>query len=262
MRTLFPYIGGKHRIAKRLAQVLPEHKCYVEVFAGAANLLLAKEPSKSEVINDVNSDLVNIFRVIRYHADELLKELAFLTHSREEFNASFDQPGLTDIQRAARYWYRLRTTFGGTGSKGNRSFSTKTLGKATIRLADLDVLQWVHHRLDGVQIENDDFERIIDRYDRKHTVFFCDPPYYEAADYGVKFDFDDHERLATALRAIKGKFLMTIGNHKRIRPLYKGFNIKTFNIRYTVARDSSAKSRNANELLIANYRLQAGKIFN
>ncbi len=260
MRTLFPYIGGKHRIAKRLAAILPEHKCYVEVFAGAANLLLAKEPSKAEVINDVNSDLINIFRVLRYHADELLKELSFLTHSREEFNTAFDQPGLTDIQRAARYWYRLRTTFGGTGPKGHRSFSTKTLGKATVRLADLDVLQWVHQRLDGVQIENDDFERIIDRYDRKHTVFFCDPPYYQAADYGVKFDFDDQVRLAARLRKIKGKFLMTIGSHKRIRPLYKGFNIKSFDVKYSVARDKTAKGRDASELLIANYPLPQGPL--
>ncbi len=65
MRSLFPYQGGKHRVASRLAALLPQHICYVEVFAGAANVLFAKEPSECEVINDINSDVINLFRIIR-----------------------------------------------------------------------------------------------------------------------------------------------------------------------------------------------------
>src|SRR4030042_1648375 len=109
MNSLFPYVGGKHRVAKKLIQLFPKHICYVEVFAGAANLIFAKEPSKTEVINDINSDLVNIFRIIRWHADEFLKELTLITHSRQEFLDYHKQKGLTDVQREARYWFNLKT---------------------------------------------------------------------------------------------------------------------------------------------------------
>jgi DNA adenine methylase len=75
MRSLFPYVGGKHRVADRLVSLLPEHKCYVEVFMGAANVFFAKPPSDTEVINDINGELVNLFRIIRWHPDELLANL-------------------------------------------------------------------------------------------------------------------------------------------------------------------------------------------
>lgn len=95
-------MGGKSRVAKRLAELLPDHKCYVEVFAGAANLLFVKDKSDVEVLNDINADLINLFRVVRYHPREFISELALVSHSRVEFTDCRTQPGLTDIQRAAR----------------------------------------------------------------------------------------------------------------------------------------------------------------
>lgn len=172
MNSLFPYMGGKHRVAARLANLLPEHICYVEVFAGAANVLFAKEPSQCEVINDINSDLINLFRIIRWHPDELFNELAFMVHSRQEFMDYQKQPGLTDIQKAARYWYKLKTTFGGQGCLGKNNFGFGTARKAMLRRTSIETINEAHERLDGVFIENDDFEKIIKRYDRKHTVFF------------------------------------------------------------------------------------------
>lgn len=252
MRSIFPYIGGKHRVAKKLINLFPDHQCFVEVFAGAANVLFAKEPSKVEVLNDINNNLVNLFRVVRWHPDELLCELSLIHHSRKEFLDYHDQPGLTDIQRAARHWFKLRATFGGTGPAGARNFAFGTSRKSMVRNAALEVIQQAHERLDGVYIENEDFEKIISRYDRKYALFFCDPPYWQAADYGVPFEWPDHERLAHKLRHIKGKFLLTINDHPDIRKLYKDLPALKMPVRYTVAK---AGNQNTHELIIANYPL-------
>lgn len=242
-------------MAGKLIKLFPEHNCYVEVFAGAANVLFHKEPSKAEVINDINGYLVNVFRVIRWHPDELVRELAMITHSRQEFMDYHDQPGLTDVQRAARYWFKLKATFGGTGPAGRKNFATGTMRKAMVRKTAFETIRQAHDRLDGVFIENDDFEKVITRYDRAYSFFFCDPPYWQAADYGVEFSWSDHERLAATLRKIKGKFLLTINDHPDIRKLYKGLPTRTTKVKYSLSRDKSPKATDRTELVIANYPL-------
>ena len=252
MRSLFPYVGGKHRAAKKLISLFAEHRCYVEPFAGAANVLFAKEPSKVEVLNDVNGELINVFRVVRWHPDEFVRELAFITHSRQEFLDYHDQPGLTDIQRAARHWFKLKATFGGTGPSGHKSFSTGTQRKAIVRNDAFETIWQAHERLDGVFIENDDFQKVIKRFNRKYSFFFCDPPYWQAADYGVPFEWSDHERLVKTLRNIKGKFLLTINDHPAIRKLCSGLQTLKYPVCYTVRRKGIIKTH---ELIIANYPL-------
>ncbi len=255
MKSLFPYVGGKHRTAAKLIALFPDHRCYVEVFAGALNVLFAKPRIKVEVVNDVSSDLVNIFRVVRWHPEALLDQLSFITHSRQEFNDYHNQPGLTDVQRAARYWFKLKTTFGGTGPAGHRNFMFGTTGRAGLRHTALETILQAHERLDNVQIENDDFEKIIRRYDRQHTFFFCDPPYWQGADYGTPFEWSDHERLAKTLQSIKGKFLLTINDRPDIRRLYQGYPRLKVNVTYSVARQKNPGARQRTELVIANYPL-------
>jgi len=252
MRSLFPYIGGKHKVAVKLAAILPEHKCYVEVFMGAANILFAKQPSACEVINDINGDLVNLFRVVRWHPGELLDELTYAVQSRKEFNDYHEQPGLTDIQRAARFWYILRTTFGGQGVCKTNCFNTATIKKGLLRHNSLDVINEAHIRLDGVIIENLDFEKLIAKYDRPHTVLFCDPPYWQAVKYGRAFDWSDQIRLSKILKNIKGKFILTINNHKDIRPLYKWANIRKFPMTYSICKNVHKEY----ELLISNFTIK------
>jgi len=242
-------------MAKRLAEILPEHSCYVELFAGAANLLFVKERSKTEVINDVNCDLVNLFRVARYHPRAFIDELQLTTQSRIEFDDFKNQPGLTDIQRAARIYFLLKTAFGGRGGDTNSTFGYGTTGRARFRRVAFAAVRRCHKRLDGVYIENLDFQECIDRYDRKHTVFYCDPPYWQTSGYRVPFNWDDHVRLATRLKSIKGKFLLSINDHPDIRRLYKGLPRLKVNVRYSVARDKGSSATDRTELLIANFKL-------
>ncbi len=100
---------------------MPEHRFYCEVFAGAAWVLFKKTPSYGETINDINGDLINLYRVFKYHPDALIKEFETQLISREEFERlkAEKNTSLTDIQRAARFYYLLRTCFGAKNSEPN-----------------------------------------------------------------------------------------------------------------------------------------------
>jgi len=255
MSSFFPWQGGKSKMVKRLCEILPPHDCYVEVFAGAANLLFAKPRSKVEALNDINSELVTLFRVVRYHPREFIHELDLFLHSRVDFKDYRTQTGLTDIQKAARSWYIMKTCFGGKGGTTHPAFGYGTTGRAHLGRSSFSLVRRCHRRLDGVYIENLDFEDCIRRYDRPHTLFYCDPPYLDASDYIAAFDLSHHKRLADALGRIKGKFLLSINDHKDIRQLYRRFRIRTITTKYTISRDQASKLRERTELLISNYQL-------
>ena len=109
MSKLVPYLGGKRLLAKVILSLIPAHHTYCEPFAGSATVLLAKEPSPLEVLNDLNQELVNLFRVVQNHPEEFLRQVRWQLHSRQEFQRLLSCPPevLTDIQRAARFYYPL-----------------------------------------------------------------------------------------------------------------------------------------------------------
>ena len=255
MSSFFPWMGGKSKVAKRLCELLPEHVCYVEVFAGAANLLFVKDKSKVEAINDINAELINLFRVVRSHRREFMRELMLVTQSRDVFTDYRSQPGITDIQRAARSYFIMKAAFGGKGGTSHPAFGYGTTGRARFCRNMFSAVNRCHKRLDGVYIENLPFEDCIRRYDRPHTVFFCDPPYLDVGGYKEQFRPADHDRLAAILTGIKGKFLLTINDHPKIRALYKNFHRLKVKVRYSISRDKSMKARERTELVIANYPL-------
>lgn len=115
MRGPLSYIGGKTRLAKRIIERIPEHLTYVEPFAGGAQVFFHKPESKIEVLNDLDGELVNLYRVCQSHYEELIRFMRFMLLSREWFDRLQDSPpsALTDIQRAARYLYLQKVAFGG-----------------------------------------------------------------------------------------------------------------------------------------------------
>jgi len=255
MGSFFPWMGGKFKVAKRLCELLPQHQCYVELFAGAANVLFVKEKSKTEVLNDINNELINLFRVVRFHPREFLSELLLVSQSRLEFQDYRSQPGLTDVQRAACSWFIMKTAFGGLGGTTHPAFGYGSMGQAHFRRSAFVAVRRCHKRLDGVYIENLDFTECVRRYDRPYTVFYCDPPYLESSKYKTEFTIKDHRRLAGNLKQIKGKFLLTINDHPTICSLYKKFSVLRIKVKYSVSRDKTPKARNRTELIIANYPL-------
>lgn len=253
MGALIPYFGGKSRLAKNIIARFPEHQCYVEVFAGAANVFFAKEARGTEVINDLDLDLVTLYRTVKHHPEELHRQFKYVLISRDEFSRllQVNPDTLTDIQRAARYLYLQRMCFGGR-SKG-RSFGTSTTGVPRLNLFTLQrLLEEAWLRLSQVMIECLDFRDLIPRYDREHTLFFLDPPYWKFNCYEHNFAEKDFYDLAEVLAGIKGRFMMTINDTPEVREIFKRFWIEEVELKYSMSKKEGSRAQIRTELLIGN----------
>jgi DNA adenine methylase len=133
---IIPWIGGKRRLADHLIPRFPAHDCYVEVFAGGAALYFLRPPAKVEVINDINGELVNLYRVVQHHLEEFVRQFKWALTSRRVFEWLKDTipETLTDIQRAARFYYLQKSCF---GSK----LEGQTFGTATTTPPGLNLLR-------------------------------------------------------------------------------------------------------------------------
>lgn len=133
---IIPWIGGKRRLARRILPLFPAHTCYVEPFCGAAALFFSKAPAKAEVLNDINGELVNLYRVVQHHLEEFLRQFKWALTSRQIFKWLQAQPPepLTDIQRAARFFYLQKQAFGG-------KVEGQTFGVATTAPPRLNLLR-------------------------------------------------------------------------------------------------------------------------
>ena len=232
--------------------MIPEYDCYAEVFCGAAWMLFKKEPSKVEIINDINSDLITLYRVVQNHLEEFCKQFKYQLVARDEYKRMLSEnpESLTDIQRAARFYYLLRCTY---GSKLDfSSFNVSPTRHPRINLLRLEEeLTEAHLRLARVNVENMGYEKFVLRYDRIGTFFYLDPPYYGCEnDYGKNiFSRDDFHRLSSLLAGIKGKFIVSLNDKPEVRDIFKQYDIVSVKTKYTV----SSKSKEVSEVLIKNY---------
>lgn len=250
MKPPISRMGGKSKLRKTIIEMIPEHDCYVEVFFGAGWVYFGKESSKVEVINDIESELVNLFRMLKFHPEEIERQLDYEVVSRDsfEFFKNVNPEHLTEIQRAIRFMYLINTSF---ASRGNH-FGYATSKVPNQKFFKLEWIKEVKERLKNTYIENLSFEKILDKYDKEKTLFFCDPPYLETAGYENDFSIENHIVLSEKLKKIKGKFILTINDTEVIRDLYKDFNIKEVNVKYTVSRKIDARKENK-ELIITNF---------
>lgn len=252
MDSFISWIGGKKLLRHTIIEKFPDTKQfnrYVEVFGGAGWVLFAKDRhAANEVYNDINSNLTNLFKCVKYHAEELQKELNFTINSRELFNEYISQinsQGLTDIQRAVRYFYIIKLSYGSKG--GCFGAIKKDVEKMKSYLQD------IQERLKNVVIENKSFEGMIKQYDGVQTLFYLDPPYFNAEKHYVsEFTQDHHELLSQLLKNIKGKFILSYNDDEYIRNLYKDFNIIEIE-RNNNLTSRYSQNRRYKELLIKNY---------
>lgn len=253
-KPLVPWVGGKRRLAKYILPVFPDHSCYVEPFAGAAALFFMKTPVKSEVLNDINGDLIRLYRVVQHHLDEFVRQFRWALTSREMFNwvKGTLPETLTDIQHAARFFYLQKCGFG--GKVEGQSFGTATTSKPRLNLLRLEEdLSAAHLRLHQVAIEHLDWRACILRYDRPHTLFYCDPPYWGTAGYGVDFALQEYAELAELMRTMKGKAIVSVNDIPEMRQAFKGLEMRKLPISYTLARSKEPKE--STELVVANFEL-------
>ncbi|MCF7788654.1 MAG: DNA adenine methylase [Prosthecobacter sp.] len=221
-KPLLRWPGGKTRLLTELLPLIRPHTIFVEAFAGGAALTLAKEPSKVEVINDINGELVNLYRHAQFHIDALVAEVEFTLNSRLDLEALIEQPGFTGLQQAARYLLRNRLSFGGGGS----SFAVAKQAQPS-RSAVLEKLRALNTRLDKVAVENLPYERLFKNYDSPGTLWFCDPPYTvgEVNTYAA-WDQERMAGFAAAVAGLQGDWIVTVNDTPENRALFKGHQIQ------------------------------------
>lgn len=253
MKSFFGWIGGKKLLRKEVINKFPQEgfERYIEVFGGAGWVLFWKEKhAPMEVFNDANGDIINLYRCVKYHCAELQRELLFILNSRElfeDFKAQYYIRGMTDIQRAARFFMIIRMSYG----SDCRSYGC--IKKDTTLI--LKYLEKVQERLSGVVIENRDFEDLIKTYDRANALLYLDPPYYGTEKYyQTQFTTEDHIRLNNVLKNIKGKLLLSYNDSDYIKELYKDFSIEEIEKNSNLANKYSNKGKNYKELIIRNFK--------
>lgn len=235
-RPVIRYPGGKYNLAKWVISHFPPHETYVELFGGAASVLMRKPRSAGEIYNDINGDVVNVFRVLRDREQaEVLKQQLILTpFAYQEYKDAYEK---TDepIERARRLIFR---SFAGIGSDavfrknaGFRGLKNKQSGiTAATEWAryPAEIIRFVE-RLQGVTIEHRDAFRLLDLYDRKETLFYADPPYLmetrsaKSVMYVDEFDENEHIRLAQVLKALRGKVIVSGYVSNLYEELYAGW---------------------------------------
>ena len=253
MKPIIPWIGGKRRLVKHILPLFPEHQCYVEPFAGAAALLFMKEPADVEVLNDINGDLVNLYRVLKHHLTEFVSQFKWALNSRQIYDwEKMKRPEtLTDIQRAARFYYLQKLAFGAKVEK--QTFGTATTAAPRFNLLRLEEdLSAAHLRLARTCIEHLDWRECIRRYDRPHTLFYMDPPYYGTEGYGVDFPLGWYDEMSALLRSMKGKAIASVNDVPEMRAAFNGFKRHRVTIDYTVGGTGKSKEK-AHELIIMSW---------
>lgn len=255
-----PWLGGKSKLAKTLIERIERipHKTYVEPFVGMGGVFLRRGfRPKCEVANDLNGEIINLFRILQRHHPQLMDVMRFQIASRTEFERlRLCKPEtLTDLERAARFLYLQRLGFGG---KLNSVFGVSPGHAARFSLSRLEpLLDAAHERLDGVVFEALDWSELIARWDSAGSLFYLDPPYRGGeADYGKgMFGRDDFEKMAGQLAKIKGNFILSINDVAEIREVFAAFHIDEVRLNYSI---SSGVGKKVGELIISNCEARAG----
>lgn len=240
--------------------LIPDHEVYVEVFGGGASLLFSKQPAKVEVYNDRNSDLVNLFIVVRDLPNEFQERSQSLVFSRRIYREwmrellSIPCSKIGDVDRAVKFYYAVRSAFPRGIGAGWRH--ARTQNHAKVYQNAISKVQEFHDRLRSVLIENLDFRKCIQTWDTTSTFFFLDPPYVNTPEYYGPFNWRDHLDLARALTKTQGKWLLTLNDEPQIRELYKPYPMTRMKTQLAVKKVNHGEKRpRYAHLVIRNYEL-------
>ena len=212
----FPYYGGKSYIANWIISHFPKHHAFVDVFGGAANIILNKKLSPIEVYNDVNSQIVNFFKVLREDSKAFIDYLKHIPYSREDYykyREKLKNDELSDFENAAWFWSIARMSFSGMIDK-SWGYVVNSNNPAKQKYNTMQKLELVAKRLMYVIIDNLPFKSIFKNYDSKNTLFYCDPPYYSPLRttnnvYKNEMTQEDHMQLLEIINECEGKVIIS-----------------------------------------------------
>lgn len=221
-RPVLRYHGGKWRLAPWVIEHLPRHRVYVEPFGGGASVLLRKPRSYAEVYNDLDGEIVNLFRVLRDRPGEFERLVRLTPYAREEFALAYE-PADDPLEQARRTLFRAQAGHGSSGSTGRKTGFRSNVTRSSTTPADdwrnhASILPTAAERLRGVIIENAPALEVIARYDGPETLFYVDPPYPLLTRtntakwdriYRHEMSDDDHRELAEVLHNVRGMVVLS-----------------------------------------------------
>lgn len=258
------WYGGKFYMSKKIASYFIKHHMYVEVFGGAAHMLFYKMHSPVEVYNDINSSLVNMFRVIRNQdtCEELIRQMQLTPYSREEYDSCYiSNPNDNDIEKARKF---MVCTLQSMNSISGGSWAVSKISrrgiahKTSFYLTKIDEnLPNAIERLRSVLIENLDFRKLLTKYDADNTLFYLDPPYMPNTRVSVdiyehEMTIEDHKDMIDILLEIKGKAVISgYDNYIYKKLTLNGWNKIDLGNYYKPS--STKKIDRGNEVLWLNY---------
>ena len=250
LKPPFQYYGGKAHLAPKIAPLLPPHDHYVEPFAGGLSVLLAKEPSLAETVNDLDGDLVTFWRVLRDQPEELERVCSLTPHSVDELVCAADRSGVPDLEVARRVFVVLtqgRRHSLKTSGAGDWRRAVKAAGVVPLpRTLDAQVarISAVAERMAGVSLENDDAINIIRRYGREPSVcIYADPPYLgetrcKAGGYGIdQMEEEFHREFAAACKEAKSSVVISGYDSALYAELFAGWERMDMTTRPTQSRN-------------------------
>ena len=211
-RPLIRYYGGKSRISGWVLSHFPEHRVYTEAYGGAASCLLRKDRAYAEIYNDLNGEIVNLFRVVRDHGPELLRRISLTPFSRQEMLEAYNH-NVDAVEQARRTIVKANMGHGSdslyrqNGFRGNvnRSGSTPSHDWASYP----EVLRRIIDSFQGVAFDSKEVLCVLEKYDSPETLHYVDPPYVmdsRKAGHGYKHELTDldHVVLANQLHSLRG----------------------------------------------------------
>ena len=259
---IIKYVGSKWRIAPWIIKHFPMHKVFVDVFGGSGAMILRKKPSYIEIYNDINSDLVNLFEVIRTRTDEFLEKLQFLMYSRELYEKwckewrSGKRPN-DPLERALQFLFLMQGSISGKMFSG---FSTGVNRNHVndFRTVDKRIKQFAK-RFKHVVIENRDYKEIFRIYDSPETLFYCDPPYFvpRAKEYYIDgWSYKKHKEFAKLVNKLQGYVVISYYWFPQLQKWYldKGWYIDSIEVVKSSELGNLSKPRTrVKEYILMNY---------
>ena len=245
------YIGGKKRLAKIIVSLIPPHLTYCEPFCGGAQVFFHKPPSRIEILNDLDAEVVNFFRVCQQHHEELIRYSKFTVAGRATFDTllKLTPEVMTDVQRAARFVFLQKNSY--AGKVTNQYFKLNVVKPPTYNVERLpEIIESTYKRLQKVQLECRPYGKVIRSCDRETTFFYLDPPYWGKPLYKFNLLREDFVALRDTLAGIKGKFLLSLNDVPDVRELFSSFQLKEISVSYSSQPTSGKRYP---ELLISNY---------
>jgi DNA adenine methylase len=216
LKTPISYYGGKQQMLPHILPIIPEHTSYIEPFVGGGAVFWAKEPSKLEVINDLNGEVVNFYRVLQSDWASLNVLVQNTLHSRDAYKDAklvYQNPHLFDsVTRAWAFWVNCTQSYVSKPA-GGWSYAKKLKSQIAVKVDNCKkrfTKEDYTARLSRVAVESDDAIKVIQRFDNEDAFFYVDPPYINSDQGHYAGYTEEHYRaLLNTLADIKGKFLLS-----------------------------------------------------